>query len=111
MNPTDVTIEILKSIRDETKQTNSRLDRLTVQVDQLSERVDVTNERLERGLSDLAQRIVHSEIRTATAIAELAGTVREMTGVLKNASELRPRVERCEQDIVELRTRLEVAPR
>lgn len=34
-----------------------------------------------------------------------------MTGVLENASELRPRVERCEQDIVELRTRLEVAPR
>lgn len=84
---------------------------LTARVDQLSERVDVTNDRLDKGLSDLAQRIVHSEIRTATAIAELAGDIREMTGVLRNASELRPRVERCEHDIADLRARLDAASR
>ena len=55
--------------------------------------------------------MVHSEIRTATAIAELAGTVSEMTGVLRNASELRPRVERCELDIADLRARLDAADR
>lgn len=111
MNPTDLTIEILKSIRDEAKATNGRLDVLTARVDQLSERVDLTNERLDRGLSELAQRIVHSEIRTATAIADLVGDVREMTGVLRNASELRPRVERCEHDIADLRARLDAAGR
>ena len=68
---------------------------------------DLTIERLE----ELSERVVHSEIRTATAIADLAGTVREMTGVLRNASELRPRVERCDLDIADLRARLDAADR
>jgi hypothetical protein len=55
---------------------------------------------------DLGRRMVESELRTATALTDLAGTVREMTGVLRAQSDLRPRVERCELDIVELRKRL-----
>jgi hypothetical protein len=85
----------------------TQIDSRRGEADQWSSRRD----RLDKGLSDLAQRIVHSEIRTATAIAELAGDIREMTGVLRNASELRPRVERCEHDIADLRARLDAASR
>jgi hypothetical protein len=88
MDPSDLTIEILKNIRDEVRQTNLRIDK--------------TNERVEAGLADVARRIVESEIRTSTAIADLAGTVRDMTSVLREQHDLRPRVERCERDIAAL---------
>jgi hypothetical protein len=54
MQPTDLTIEILKGIRDETRQTNVRLDELRVD---LTGRIDSTNERLER----VERRQVESE--------------------------------------------------
>jgi hypothetical protein len=88
MEPSDLTIEILKDIRDEVRQTNARLDQ--------------TNERVETGLAEVSRRIVESEIRTSTAIVELAGTVHEMTEVLRAQNDLRPRVERCEHDIAAL---------
>ncbi len=85
MEPTDLTIEVLNGIRQEVhalrEETGERLDTLT-------------------------RRIVESEVRTSTAIADLAGTVREMTGVLRQANELRPRVERCEHDIEEIKRRV-----
>ncbi|MCA9596717.1 MAG: hypothetical protein KC776_25545 [Myxococcales bacterium] len=103
MEPHDITIEILKSIRDEVRQTNSRLDEVR---DELSGRISETNVRLDEMREELSARIVESELRTATAITELAGSVREMTGVLKASTELRPRVERCEQDIAAIRAQL-----
>jgi hypothetical protein len=84
MEPTDLTIEILKDIR--------------AGIDSLRED---TNARLDL----MSRRIVESEVRTSTAIVDLAGTVREMTTVLRAQSDLRPRVERCERDIEELRQR------
>jgi hypothetical protein len=39
-------------------------------------------------------------------ITELAGTVHEMTGVLRAQHDLRPRVERCERDIADIRRRM-----
>jgi predicted nucleic acid-binding Zn-ribbon protein len=92
METTDLTIEVLKEIREE--------------VHSLGSRVDSTNERLDSMREELSRRIVESEIRTSTAIADLAGTVREMTSVLRAANDLRPRVERCEHDIAEIKRRV-----
>lgn len=89
MESTDLTIEILKGIREEVHDLGSRIDAT-------NERIDGTNERLEAMSTELSRRIVESEIRTSTAIADLAGTVREMTSVLRASHDLRPRVERCE---------------
>lgn len=109
MEPTDTTVEILKSIRDEANRTNSQLAEMR---EELSTHIGQTNSRLDEMREDLSTRIVHSEIRTATAITELAGTVREMTGVVRTSLELRPRVERCEDDIRDLQIRLDrVTPR
>jgi division protein CdvB (Snf7/Vps24/ESCRT-III family) len=96
MEPTDITVEILRDIRDGVRNTNERID-------QTNDRLDHTNERLDTMREELSRHIVESEIRTSTAIADLAGTVREMTQVLRAANDLRPRVERCEADIVELK--------
>lgn len=99
MEPTDLTIEVLQGIRQEVRALGSRLDGT-------NERLDGTNERLEAMSTELARRIVESEVRTSTAITEVAGTVREMTSVLRASHDLRPRVERCEQDIVEMKRRI-----
>jgi uncharacterized coiled-coil DUF342 family protein len=96
MDPTDITVEILRDIRDGVRNTNDRLDHT-------NDRLDQTNERLDTMREELSRRIVESEIRTSIAIADLAGTVREMTQVLRAANDLRPRVERCEQDILDLK--------
>jgi cellulose biosynthesis protein BcsQ len=85
MEPTDITILILTDIRDQAK---------------------LTNERLETMREELSRRIVESEIRTSTAITELAGTVRDMTHVLRASHDVRPRLERCEKDIADLRRRI-----
>ena len=107
MDPSDLTIEILKDIRGEVRQTNARLDQTNARLDQTNARLELTNERVESGFADVSRRIVESEIRTSTAIADLAGTVREMTSVLRTQHDLRPRVERCEHDIVLLRDALQ----
>jgi hypothetical protein len=78
MSPTDVTIEILKSIREEVKYVRT----------------------------ELSGRIVESEVRTATAITDLHGTLREVLDVLRDQHDLRPRVDRCERDIGDIKQRL-----
>ena len=79
MEPADLTLEILKDIRDEIRvtrtQLSERIDSLGSRVDGVAERVDVVAERVDQ----LSVRVVESEIRTATAIADLSGTVRERT--------------------------------
>jgi methyl-accepting chemotaxis protein len=137
MESSDVTLEVLKSIRDEIKdtktvlsqrldqtnarldqtnarldQTNARLGRMSARLEQTNERLDQTNVNLHDLREELSTRIVHSEIRVATAITDLAGTVSEMTSAFRASGEVRPRLERCEQDIRELRERLDrVDPR
>ncbi len=93
---TSVTIEILKGIRDEVKQTSIRVDGLRDEMKGVRDEMKGLREELSR-------RIVESEIRTSTAIADLAGTVREMTSVLRVQGDLRPRLERCEREIEELK--------
>ena len=95
MRPTNITIKILEGIRDEIRTTRT----------DLSDRIDQTNGRLDEMRTELSRRIVESEVRTSTAITDLAGTVRDLTVVLRAQGELRPRVEKCERDIDELRRR------
>ena len=110
MQPSHPTIEILKGIRDEVRSTNSRIDETNTRRDtmreDLSGRIEAMREELSGRIEGLSTRIVESEIRTSTAITDLAGTMREMTSVLRVQHDLRPRVERCERDIDDLRRRL-----
>lgn len=89
MQSDDLTIRVLVEIRDglhevrdEVRQTNLRVDKLTERVDHLTDRVG----NVETGLETLGRRVVESELRTATAITELQGTMRDIHGLLKNHS-------------------------
>ena len=103
MEPENLTLEVLKEIREEGKKTNVRLDQLR---DETSARINETNVRLDQMRDELSRRIVESEMRTATAITALAGSVGELVTFLKADRDLRPRVEQCEKDIVNLKSRL-----
>lgn len=86
------TLHVLKEIRDAVRATNAR--------------VDSTNTRMDEMREELSRRIVASEVRTATALTDLTGAVHEVASLLRAQHDLRPRVERCENDIAELKRRV-----
>jgi hypothetical protein len=84
MNPTDLTIEILKGIRDEVS---------TLRHD--------TNERLER----LERRQTETEVRLSTELVAVVGAVREVRDVLRDDRGLRERVDDHERRLVAVEAR------
>jgi chromosome segregation ATPase len=100
---TDLTLEVLKSIRDEIKQTRCDLQAEIKQTrEELRAELKITNQRL----GTVETRMAESEIRLGTAVLDLATTLNEVRTLLKNDLELRPRVEQCEKDIAQLKQRL-----
>lgn len=91
-----LTVQILTEIRDEIRKTNARLD-------QTNARLDQTNARLDQTRDDVMRRLVESEVRTSTAIVGLAGTLNDVKQIMLESLNLRPRVERCEGDIREIK--------
>jgi hypothetical protein len=106
MEPTDLTLEVLKQIRDDGKRNGERIDETNARLNEANARLNETNARLESLRDDLGRRIVDSELRTATAIIDLSGTVRELIATIKEDRDLRGRVERVEKDVAALKSRL-----
>jgi hypothetical protein len=72
----DKVLTVLKEIRDEAKQTNTRLE-------SLEGRVDFLERRMSKGLADLAAKQAEVEIRVATEVVSLAGVTREVRDLLE----------------------------
>jgi chromosome segregation ATPase len=110
MEQENLTLVVLKEIREEGKKTNERLGETNSRLDQLrqqtNDRLNEPNTRLDQLRDELSRLIVESGVRTATAITSLAGTVGELVTFLKQERDLRPRLEQCEKDIVNLKSRL-----
>lgn len=68
----DLTLEVLRQIRDGVLATNARIDDTNQRLDQTNQRLDQTNQRLDQ--------VVEAQIRTATAVTELRGEVGELRG-------------------------------
>jgi hypothetical protein len=98
MEPTDLTIEILKDIRDESRKTNERVDAL-----------ERTLEREGGALrSEMKQRrgeARETEVRLATELVAVAGAVREVRDLLREDRVLRDRVDDHERRIVAMEHR------
>ncbi len=92
MEPPDLTIRILREIRDAIGETNVR--------------VDQTNARLDQTREDLRRAMVESEIRTATSITALAGTLTDIKVLLTERLDLRDRVDRVEREVDAIKVRL-----
>jgi len=113
MEPTDLTIEILRSIRDEAHQTNERLELTNQRLDQTNKRIDRTNDRLDQLRTDVVDRIerverrqTETEIRLASELVAVGGAVREVRDLLREDRTLRDRVDDHERRLsaVERRT-------
>jgi DNA-directed RNA polymerase sigma subunit (sigma70/sigma32) len=94
MEPTDLTIEILKDIRDEARLTRG-------EVRQTNERL----ERLERRHTESERRHTESEIRLATEVVGVAGAVRELRDLLRDDLALRARVDDHERRLLAVERR------
>lgn len=102
----DLNTEVLIQIRDELRTTrtelSSRIDATNERVDalrtDLSGRIDETNDRLDR----VERRQVESEVRLATELIAVAGTVRELRDTLLEDRRLRQQVDEHERRITEL---------
>lgn len=105
MEPVDLTVKILVEIRDEIRKTNERIDETNMRLDA---RIDHTNTRLDEVKESLSRAIVESEIRTATSIMGLAGTLDVIKDLLTDRLDVRERVDRCEQDITVIKGRLAI---
>lgn len=109
MEPTDITVEILKNIRDEIRETRTELretrTELSTRIDEtraeLSARIDETNARVDA----LGRRQVDTEVRLATELTAVAAAVREVRDELRIDRALRRRVDDHEARIAALERR------
>lgn len=110
MGSDDIAVQILRDIRDEIRGVREEVHATNVRVDATNVRLDAHIEATRDGLQslreDLGRKIVESEVRTATAIHELAGTMHDVRDLLRDRLDLRDRVDRCERDIAELKQRV-----
>lgn len=74
MEPTDVTIEVLREIRDQAAQTNKRL------------------EELNEGVDRLHRRQVATEVRLSTELIEVSQAVERVVDLLRDRLDLRDQV-------------------
>ncbi|MDP3234140.1 MAG: hypothetical protein Q8N26_15265 [Myxococcales bacterium] len=106
MKPINLTTELLKGIRDEGRKTNERIEQTNERIEQTNSNLESLSDHVDQMRDELSRRIVESEIRTSTAITDLAGNVRDLVSILKQTNDLRPRVEQCEDDIKSIKRQL-----
>ena len=85
-------MKILGEIRDQIRQTNTRLD----------QHISETHQ----GFMDLQKALAGSETRTATALTSVAGTLTDIKQLLSDRLDIRDRVEHCEREIEVIKAKL-----
>jgi hypothetical protein len=110
MQPTDLTIEILKSIRDEVRTTNVRIDDLRDEVrgsvNGLRDEVRSTNLRIDALRDETARRFTESETRLSSELVAVAGAVREVRDLLRDDRQFREQVTDHERRLSAIESRL-----
>lgn len=99
MEPTDLTIEILKGIREEGRKTNERLDVTNDRLDELRTAMVDRIERVERCQTE-------TEVRLATELIAVGSAVREVRDLLREDRVLRDRVDDHERRLVSVERRM-----
>jgi chromosome segregation ATPase len=106
MESTDLTIEILKGIRDEVRTTNTRIEALrgdtNARFDETNQRLSEANQRLDR----LERRHTETDVRLSTELVAVVGAVREVRDLLREDRILQGRVDDHERRIAAIETRV-----
>jgi chromosome segregation ATPase len=106
MEPADLTVQILREIRDGVNLIGARVDQTNARLDQTNARLGQTNARLDQTIDDvngrfdrLERRMTETEIRIATEIVAVASAVREVRDELREDRRLRAQVDDHERRI------------
>jgi hypothetical protein len=103
VDPTELTIEILKGIRDETRKTNERVEVLGDEVQALRGEMKESLRELGTELVDRIERVelrqTETELRLATELIGVAGAVREVRDLLREDRATRARLDDHERRI------------
>jgi hypothetical protein len=106
MDPTDLTIEILKDIREAARETNARLDDTNARLEGLREdmnaRLEGTNTRLDR----VERRQTETEVRLSTELVAVVGAVHEVRDLLAEDRALRTQVSDHERRLTAVESRV-----
>ena len=106
MHSDDLTVRILIEIRDRLDQTNTRLAQTNVDLNKglghLCERIDHVGDRVDQ----LGDRVTGLELKLSSELMAVNTTLSEVAGVMKGRRQLTERVDRCEQDIADLKRRI-----
>jgi chromosome segregation ATPase len=85
----DITIEILKDIREEIRGSNRRIDGTNQRIDHLEQRLDSRIDEVGQRVDRLEYRVTEGEVRIATAITDMHGTLLQVRDVLRDRLDLR----------------------
>jgi chromosome segregation ATPase len=102
MQPTDLTVEILKGIRDEVRGVRDEVGGVRDAVQEVRDEVRDTNARLGR----LERRQSETEVRLSTEIVAVVSAVHELRDVLAEDRELRSQVTDHERRLAAVEARV-----
>lgn len=102
----DVTVPILKAIRDELKASRDELKASRDELKNLGTKVEALGTHLGDRIDETNLRLTRSEVRISTEIVALAGNVGDLTQHLREQAGLKPRVEKCEREIEALKRKI-----
>lgn len=105
MESTDLTVEILKSIRDEVRGTNVRVEGLREEIRATNARLDGFHEDALAQFGRLERRQADTEIRLATEIVAVAGAIHEVRDLLRGDRILHEKVDDHERRIAAIEKR------
>jgi chromosome segregation ATPase len=110
MSDDSLTLRVLIDIREELRETNKRLDQtrleLKDELSQLKDEISQTRVELKEEIGQNRSEIVEVELRLATRFTELTAATRDTHSLLVDRFDLRDRMERCEREIEELKTKV-----
>jgi predicted nucleic acid-binding Zn-ribbon protein len=106
MEPVDLTLRILNEVRNDVRALKEQLDGHDARFDAIDRELAGRFDTLDRRFDAVDRRQTEADVRTATALAEVAGTLRDLHAMVRDRLELRDRVDRCERDIADLQHRV-----
>ena len=89
MEPTDLTIEILEGIREDTHALRDGLQQTDEELRKTREEVRQSNLRVDGLRDDMGRRTTELEARVATELVSVVGAVREVRDMLRDDLRLR----------------------
>jgi chromosome segregation ATPase len=110
MEPADITVQILREIRDGVHQTNARLAQTNARLDETNARLDQARDETGVRFAQVERRLVETEIRLATEVVAVAAAIHEVRDELREDRRLRARVDDHERRIGVLEKSRDDAP-